>query len=39
MGLFSKKENQPRYCLLCGRGNTAFDKVFDAIWDNTIGKI
>ena len=19
MGLFSKKENQPRYCLLCGR--------------------
>lgn len=19
MGIFSKKENQPRYCLLCGR--------------------
>lgn len=22
-----------------GEGNTTFDKVFDAIWDNTIGKI
>ena len=22
-----------------GAGNTTYDKVFDAIWDNTIGKL